>query len=203
MSARMAIPVVASLLLGACATMPTGPAVTAMPGAGKSFDAFQQDNIACQQFAQATVGTTPNQAATDSAVGSSVLGSALGAAAGAIIGSASGQAGQGAAIGAGAGLLFGAAAGSNAAGASYYTVQRRYDGAYLQCMYAKGNRVPVRMSYGGPSGYAGPPPGYGTPYYAPPPTYSAPPAGYPPPGSLPPNYPPPNYPPPDTPPPKG
>ena len=96
------------------------------------------------------------------------------------------------------GLLFGAAAGSNAAGASYYAVQRRYDGAYLQCMYAKGNRVPVRTSY------SGPPPGYGRPYYASPPTYySAPPATYPPQNYPPQNYPPPNYPPPDTPPPKG
>jgi hypothetical protein len=100
----------------------------------------------------------------------------------AIIGSASGQAGQGAAIGAGTGLLFGAAAGSNAAGASYYQVQRRYDAAYLQCMYANGNQVPVRTGYGGPPSYARP---------------SSPPS-YPPP-----NYPPPNIPPPNTPPPKG
>ncbi len=174
-------PLAACLLLGACATMPSGPSVMALPGTGKSFDAFQRDAAACQQFAQAAVGgTNANQAAADSAAASSVAGAALGAAAGAIIGSATGQAGPGAAIGAGTGLLFGAAAGSNAAGVSYYQVQRQYDAAYLQCMYANGNQIPVRTGYSGP------------------PTYARPNYGYPPP-----NYPPPNYPPPNTPPPAG
>jgi hypothetical protein len=171
-------------LLGACVTLPSGPAVMALPGTSKSFEAFQRDGLACQQFAQAALGgTTSGQAAADSAVASAVAGAAIGAASGAIIGSASGQAGPGAAIGAGVGLLFGSAAGSNAAGLSYYEMQRRYDMAYLQCMYAKGNQVPVRMGYRGPPA-------------------SAPP-NYPPPNYPPPNYPPPNYPPPNTPPPRG
>ena len=82
----------------------------------------------------------------------------IGAAAGAAIGAVTGRAGPGAAIGAGTGLLFGSAAGSNAAGASYYDAQRRYDHAYVQCMYAKGNQVPVRDNYRGPRMM--PPPGY-------------------------------------------
>jgi hypothetical protein len=81
------------------------------------------------------------------------------AAAGAIIGSASGNAGPGAAIGAGTGLLVGSAAGSNVYGADYYQLQRRYDGAYMQCMYAKGNQIPVR----GPARYRAPPVYYGPP----------------------------------------
>ena len=31
--------------------------------------------------------------------------------------------------------------------ASYYDLQRRYDFAYIQCMYAKGHRVPVPADY--------------------------------------------------------
>ena len=38
----------------------------------------------------------------------------------------------------------------------YYQIQRRYDGAYMQCMYAKGNQIPVR----GPARYRAPPPAY-------------------------------------------
>ncbi len=209
----VALPLVASVVLGACATLPSGPAVTALPGAGKSVDAFQQDSAACQQFAQAVLGNgAAPQSVNDRAAAGAVGTTAVGAATGAIIGSASSQAGQGAAIGAGVGLLVGAINAANWSSATQWQLQHQYDGAYLQCMYAKGNRVPVRMSYGGP------PPGYRSPYYAPPPTYSAPPTDYPPqnyppenyppqnypPQNYPPqNYPPPDYPPPNTPPPKG
>jgi YmgG-like glycine-zipper protein len=180
------LPLVAVAFLGGCATVPSGPGVMALPGTGKSFDAFQRDGIACQQYANAAVGgTSSGQAAADSAATSAVAGAAIGAAAGAIIGSATGQAGPGAAIGAGTGLLFGAAAGSNTAGLTYYEMQRRYDSAYLQCMYAKGNQVPVRTGFGGPS--ANTQAGY--------PPYASPP-NYPPPNTPPPSYPPPNTPPP-------
>jgi hypothetical protein len=53
-----------------------------------------------------------------------------------------GHAGTGAAIGAGTGLLGGAAVGANADQAAGWNAQRRYDIAYQQCMYAKGNQVP-------------------------------------------------------------
>ena len=59
----------------------------------------------------------------------------------------SGQAGHGAAIGAGTGLLFGSAAGANAAGYSSYRLQRVYDSAYVQCMYAKGHQIPMAARY--------------------------------------------------------
>jgi hypothetical protein len=178
----------AATLLAACATTPTGPAVTVMPGSGKSFEAFQQDAAQCQQYAQASLGG-PNagQAVNDRAAGTAVAGSALGAATGAIIGSASNQGGQGAAIGAGVGLLFGAISAANASSASSWQLQRMYDGAYMQCMYAHGNQVPVRMSYRGqavPPLASGmyPPPNTPPPY--PPP--NTPPPGIPPPDALPP-----------------
>jgi hypothetical protein len=139
------------LLLTACVTVPSGPSVMVLPGTNKSFEAFQADNFMCQQFAQASLGyagAAPGQSVTDPAAANAVIGgSLLGAASGAAIGAASGQAGPGAAIGAGVGLLLGSAAGSNSVGYGYYTNQRRYDNAYVQCMYAKGNQIPVRAGY--------------------------------------------------------
>ncbi len=133
--------------LAACATIPTGPSVMVLPGTGKSFEQFRIDDALCRQFAYEQVGgVTAQQAAQNQAVSSAVIGTALGAAAGAAIGSASGETGAGAAIGAGSGLIIGSAAGTGYATESYYEAQQRYDYAYLQCMYAKGNRIPV---YGG------------------------------------------------------
>jgi outer membrane lipoprotein SlyB len=140
---KYVLPLTSALLLGACVTVPTAPTVMALPGSNKTFDEFQADAYSCQQFAQQMVGGVPVQA-NNAAAANAVGATALGAAAGAIIGSASGNAGAGAAIGAGTGLLFGSAAGSNYYYGSYYQVQRQYDGAYMQCMYAKGNQIPVR-----------------------------------------------------------
>ncbi|CDY77396.1 FIG00453185: hypothetical protein [Caballeronia glathei] len=143
--------------LSACAVVPTGPTVMALPGTGKTFDQFRADDGACRQFAfQQAGGVSANQASTASALGSAAVGTALGAAAGAAF-----NGGTGAAVGAGAGLLAGSVVGLGAAQGSGYEVQRRYDYAYIQCMYAAGDRVPVsgRMSVApGPSHYAPPPP---------------------------------------------
>lgn len=156
--------------LGACATMPTGPSVMSLPGADKTFEEFRADDAVCRQFAFEQIGgVSAQQAAENSATKSAVVGTIVGAAAGAAIGSASGDMGSGAAIGAGAGLLYGSAVGSNYAAGSYYENQRRYDHAYLQCMYMKGNQIPgyrrparARESYPPPppSGYPPPPPRY-------------------------------------------
>ncbi|PMS14309.1 hypothetical protein FNF07_06300 [Trinickia caryophylli] len=125
--------------LAGCTVMPSGPSVMALPGTGKTFDQFRADDASCRQYALAQVGgVSAGQAATSSAVGSAALGTAVGAAAGAAFGG-----GQGAAIGAGAGLLTGSAIGAGTAQASGYGIQRRYDYAYIQCMYAAGERVPV------------------------------------------------------------
>ncbi|OGA38031.1 MAG: hypothetical protein A3G24_05455 [Betaproteobacteria bacterium RIFCSPLOWO2_12_FULL_62_13] len=153
-------PLVALLMLGACATVPSGPSVMTLPGTGRSFDQFRADDFECRQFASAQVGgTTADQAASDSAVKSAVVGTAVGALAGAAIGGNS----RGAAVGAGTGLLVGSLAGTGAAGASAYTAQQRYDVGYTQCMYAKGHKVPVSGRYASspqrpPAAYAPPPP---------------------------------------------
>jgi Glycine-zipper domain len=141
--------------IAACATVPTGPSVMALPGSGKSFDQFRVDDASCRQYAYEQVGgVSGQQAAQRSAVSSAAVGTVVGAAAGAAIGSASGDMGAGAAIGAGTGLLFGSAAGTGYASGSYYADQRRYDNAYLQCMYAKGNQIPGYRRQGGPAPYS-------------------------------------------------
>ena len=153
------VPAVAAIALAGCVTAPTGPQVMAMPGTSKTFDQFQADDHSCREFAQYSIGgTQATQQANNAAATNAFWGSALGAAAGAIIGSATGGAGQGAAIGAGTGLLFGSATGANAAGYTYAQAQRQYDAAYLQCMYAKGNQVPIGPRYG-PRPYGYPPSG--------------------------------------------
>lgn len=127
------------LSLAACVSLPTGPSLMALPGTGKSFEQFRNDDYNCRQYAYGQVGgETPNQAAVSSGLGSAAVGTGLGAAAGAIIGG-----GRGAAIGAGSGLLAGGLIGTDTAGASGYYVQQRFDMSYIQCMYGMGHRVPV------------------------------------------------------------
>ncbi len=146
----------AALLLGACVSVPSGPSVMVLPGTGKSFDQFRADDMDCRQFAYSQVGgTDANQVASESAVKSAAVGTVIGAAAGAAIGGRSG-----AAVGAGGGLLVGSAAGADAADRSAYGVQRRYDYAFVQCMYAKGHKVPVsgRFTSAAPAYAPSPPP---------------------------------------------
>ena len=131
----------AIVLLNGCASVPSAPTVMVLPGAHKNFNEFQNDSLSCQQYAQGVVAPAAS-AAEDNAVRSAAVGTALGATAGAIIGSASGEPGSGAAIGVGTGLLIGSAAGSDGMYGSSYQMQRSYDIAYMQCMYAKGNQLP-------------------------------------------------------------
>jgi hypothetical protein len=170
-----ATPVLLVLLLASCATIPSGPSIMALPGSGKSFDQFREDDASCQQYASDQIKTSPNRASMRSGVGTAALGTAVGAAAGALMGGASG-----AAIGAGSGLLGGTLIGSGTATGSGSMGQQRYDAGYTQCMYAKGHRVPVAgqvMDNGGSRGYYAPAPQSYTGGSMPPP----PPGGNPPP----------------------
>src|ERR1700760_92355 len=156
--AMPALGVVSVLALSACAVAPPqGPSVMALPAQGKSFEAFQQDDVACRGFGtQQTGGAWAAQAANNSAVGSAVLGTALGAGLGAALGSVGGAVGAGAAIGGATGLLAGRAVGARNSQGAGANVQGRYDTAYTQCMYSRGDTV-----QGAPSGYAA---GYGYGY---------------------------------------
>jgi len=131
-------------VLGACATVPSGPSMLVLPGAGRSFDQFRADDMECRRYAEYQVGGQAQDYAESSGVKSAAVGTAVGAVAGAAIGGS-----RGAAVGAGSGLLFGSAAGAGAGQQSAGSAQRRYDNAYIQCMYAKGHRVPVSGQLGG------------------------------------------------------
>lgn len=161
------------LVLGGCVSVPTGPSVMALPGSGKSFDQFRADDADCRQFALGQVGgSAMDRAATDAGMRSAAVGTLVGAVAGAAIGGR-----DGAGVGAGTGLLVGSMAGVGAAQGSAYGTQRQYDNAYIQCMYAKGEKVPVSGEYS--RGRAQPPSGLPP---APAGSYLPPP---PPPGVLP------------------
>ena len=161
----------ALILLGACAIMPTGPQVLALPGSTKTFDQFRADDASCREFAlQQVGGVTPSQAAANAGVGAAVVGTAIGAAAGAAIGG-----GSGAATGAGVGLVTGTAVGAGYGYDSAWTLQMRYDQGYLQCMYAYGHKVPVSRAYTQSREQASyPPPNYPPPNYPPPPNQPPP-----------------------------
>lgn len=130
------------LLVAGCVSVPAGPSVLALPGTGKTFDQFRADDAECRNYAQVqTGGTTANQSANAAALKSAAVGTAVGAVAGAAIGGH-----EGAGVGAGSGLLIGSMAGADAAESSARGTQRHYDNAYVQCMYAKGEKVPVSGS---------------------------------------------------------
>ena len=128
------------LTVTGCATVPTGPSVSMMPGSGKSFEQFQADDAVCRQWAAQQIGESPQQTANQNTVTGAAVGTVIGAGLGAAIGAAAGHAGTGAAIGAGSGLLVGTTAGASSGQVYGREAQRRYDTAYTQCMFAKGNQ---------------------------------------------------------------
>ncbi len=123
-------------LLAACVSPPMGPSVAVMPAPNKPFDVFAQDQATCKEFADSQVAGDAN-AANNQAIGTAAIGTALGAGLGAAVGE-----GRGAAVGAGAGAIAGTAIGSGQSEQAQMSLQQRYNIAYSQCMYAKGNQVP-------------------------------------------------------------
>jgi hypothetical protein len=81
-----------------CASAPTGPSVTVLPGDEKTLEEFQADDTACRQWASPQSGATATQGA------------------------------------------------SNGSAWSSGPAQRNYDVAYAQCMFTKGNQVPISNS---------------------------------------------------------
>lgn len=156
------------LVLGACAaTPPAGPTVMVLPGDGKNFAQFQQDDMTCRaEAARRVVPPDINSTAAGAAIGT-----VAGAAAGAAIGAAAGNPGAGAAIGAGTGLVGGTAIGAGTAESSTFDMQRRYDVTYTQCMVAMGDKLPPAQTvYAAPTYYPAYPypyPYYGPPYFGP------------------------------------
>jgi hypothetical protein len=135
--------------LTGCAMQPVGPTVRVMPGPYKPFEVFQRDQYDCGQYADMQVA-----GAADAANGRALGATAIGAGLGLALGAATGD-GHVATAGAIAGGAVGATIGADQSDRAGYSIQQRYDMAYAQCMYAKGNQVP---GYGPPTGYGPPPP---------------------------------------------
>jgi hypothetical protein len=170
-AARRLLPLGAALMLGACAMgRPSGPAVIVVPGSGKDFAAFQQDDTICRRHAAANTGYGDLALPHTQGSNAAPLG-------------ATGEAGAASADGttSGVGTAAGAPSGSSstAANASGASTPEPPDEAvpnqsgYLQCMAARGDTVrPEPTGYAETAnwyGYAYPYPypypyGYGYPY---------------------------------------
>ncbi|MDP1772170.1 MAG: hypothetical protein Q8L15_07785 [Methylobacter sp.] len=48
-------------LLNACSTLPSGPSVLVLPGAGKNFDQFRNDDLRCRQLVHADIVASQNE----------------------------------------------------------------------------------------------------------------------------------------------
>jgi uncharacterized protein YcfJ len=149
---RLAGVMAAVLTVAACAPQVVAPTVPVMPGQGKQFDQFANDQATCEAYAQQQIAPLTQQA-NNAGIGQTLLTTALGAGLGAAFGG-----GRGAAIGAASGAVVGGSMGASNSARAGAGIQGQYNMFYAQCMTAKGNAVP-----GAP-----PPPGYAPPGYAPP-----------------------------------
>jgi hypothetical protein len=120
----------AALLAGACATVPAGnaPSVAVLPGGGKDMASFNKDDIACRGDAHARANdNTP-------------LPTAMGLGGRTEVASTRGRLALRDSTDTTTGSVYG---GAPAANAGTFTVQQRYDTAYVQCMFSKGHKIPV------------------------------------------------------------
>jgi hypothetical protein len=164
---------IALIALAGCASVPPpGPSVMVLPGTGKSFEEFRHDDHDCRGYASVQSGAqAADRAASDATVNSAAVGALVGAAAGAALGGNS----HAAVAGAGVGTATGALVGTSAAAQGTYSVQRRYDIAFTQCMYAKGNKVPMAVAPRATRASTGPSYRQATPPPPPPPAGTPPP----------------------------
>jgi len=161
--------------LSACATAPMSPSLVTLPGTGRSFDQFRADDYNCRLYGEVQIGLRTAQSAAAAAMTVGVNPGAPGAmTSAAFIGG-----GQGGAIGQ-AVTPPGVIPSSNLPAGTSYAAQQRYDNAYIQCMYASGNRVPVYDSGPRPASAASQPANIPAPPAGAPP---APPPGMPKPAS--------------------
>src|SRR5512136_2902000 len=95
------------LLVGGCATVPTGPSVMVLPSAGTPVEQFQAEDAASRQWAAQQFGVPPGTPVAQSAAIGAGSGTLVGAGRGAAFGAVAGNPGAAAAIGAGSGFLHG------------------------------------------------------------------------------------------------
>jgi hypothetical protein len=138
---RIAAAIAATMSLAACVAPPVAPTIPVAPGPNKSFEAFGDDQAACQQYAAAQISPAV-AAANEQAVGVALASSAAAAGLGAAIGAAAGNAARGAAIGAASGGALGIITNGVGAPSAEMSLQQQFDTVYGQCMAARGNSLP-------------------------------------------------------------
>src|ERR1700682_1590124 len=131
---RGSIPLVALALVMGCDTMPQAPTVTTLPGIHKSVDEFRTDDVDCRQYAAAQLGSAVS---ASRGLGGGLTGALSGSAVCAATNPAVG--GDRSATRGTAGSLID---GTDSAQFAGFGLQQRYNCAYVQCMYARGDRVP-------------------------------------------------------------
>ena len=156
-SATMIFGIGALGVLAGCAMPPVGPTVSVFPAPYKPFEVFQQDQYECGQYASSQVAGLAEMA-NNRALGTAAIGTALGLAVGAATGD-----GRASTFGAVSGAAIGGTIGADQSERAGFSLQRRYDIAYAQCMYSKGNQVPGFQRSAAPpppppDGPGGPPP---------------------------------------------
>ena len=128
-------------LLGACVTVPGGPSVMVLPGSGKPFEVFQADDDSCRQWASHRSGRVPNEPVTGGVHRCDYRDPAWRGARRRHR-RRSRQSGPGRGRRCRERFFFGTATGASADAQTGMSMQQRYDTAYTQCMYAKGNQIP-------------------------------------------------------------
>ena len=141
-----------AVLAAGCASQPTGPTVRVLPAPNKPFQVFQEEDGYCRNYASSQVAGDADKANNDTLLDAGI-GTLLGAGLGAAVGG-----GRGAAVGAGMGAVGGTAVGAGNGDRKQWSAQKRYDYAYEQCMYSKGNQIPGTYYAPAPPGYPPPPP---------------------------------------------
>ena len=123
MISRLFCLLITLIMLTACVSTPTAPSVITLPGKGISFEQFRVDDYNCRMFAfQQLEGKAPQLVQHSS-------GTANGAAA----------TGQGSV----ADTAQGGMPQPVPATTAMHRSQRQFDIHYIQCMYARGHRVPM------------------------------------------------------------
>jgi len=137
-----------------------GPTALVMPAQGKPFDVFAQEQAMCKQFADGEVDGGASMSNLKQ-FGTAAVTTALGAGLGAAVRNR-----RGAQIGGAMGAIAGGSMAALGSAHDQNSLQGRYDLAYTQCMYARGNqiagiaRAAPRIAYGppganSPAGYQG------------------------------------------------
>ena len=155
------VPVLFSLTLAGCVSAPEAPTVMVLPGSGKTYETFQRDDVVCRNTAYRSLNGAAHDT-NNNGITTAATGTVIGAAAGALIGSAGGPQGttDGLAVGAASGLLLGSAMAGGGRGQTQNVMQDQYNVIYVQCMYAKGHKIPQAYAWDEPENTSDIPPDY-------------------------------------------